>query len=431
MSSLQLHTGLQVNRDRVVRRRDFLKGISLAGAAGASGTLGWKNLVAAKADELRSRGMACILLFMKGGPSQFETFSPKPGHENGGETKAIDTSVAGIQIAHGLPHMARVMQDVAVLRAVTAKEGNHARAEFLMHTGYAPTPTVKHPTLGSIVAHQLGDVNFDLPSFVRIAGRTTDGGGLLGVEYDPFSMANAEAPANAKLTTGQPRFERRMNLLSQLESSYARGGAEREVANHQKLYGKAAKMVTSARMEAFQLDREPEAVRARYGKGDFASGCLLARRLIESGVTFVEVGSNGWDTHDNVFERTTNLCGQVDQPMAALITDLKERGMLDKTLVIWMGEFGRTPKINPRGGRDHFPRASNVALAGGGVRGGQVIGHTDAGGDTVTDHPVSVQDLFQSFCKSLGINPAIENMSAIGRPIKIVDGGQPVSELFG
>ncbi len=431
MNSLQLHTGLRVSRDRVIRRRDFLRGVSLAGAAGMAGTLGWKNLVAAKADELRARGMACILLFMKGGPSQFETFSPKPEHENGGETKAIDTSVSGIQIAHGLPHVAQLMQDVAIIRSVTAKEGNHNRAEFLMHTGYAPTPTVKHPTLGAIVAHQLGDVNFDLPSFVRIGGRTTDGGGLLGVEYDPFAMTNAEAPANAKLPTEQPRFERRMNLLSQLESSYSRGGAEREVADHQKLYGKAAKMVTSARMEAFQLDREPEAVRQRYGSGDFASACLLARRLVESGVTFVEVGSNGWDTHDNVFERTTNLCGQIDQPMAALIADLKERGMLDKTLVIWMGEFGRTPKINPRGGRDHFPRASNVALAGGGIRGGQVIGHTDAGGDTVTDHPVSVQDLFQSFCKSLGINPAIENMSAIGRPIKIVDGGQAVSQLFG
>jgi hypothetical protein len=428
MNSLQLHTGVQVSRDRVVRRRDFLKGISLAGAAG---TLGWKNLVAAKADELRSRGMACILLFMKGGPSQFETFSPKPEHENGGETKAIDTSVPGIQIAQGMPHMARMMQDVAIIRSMTAKEGNHARAEFLMHTGYAPTPTVKHPTLGSIVAHQLGDVNFDLPSFVRIASRSTDGGGLLGVEYDPFSMANAEAPANTRLPTEPTRFDRRMHLLSQLESNYARAGAEREVANHQKLYGKAAKMVTSAQMQAFQLDREPEHVRERYGKGDFAAACLLARRLVESGVTFVEVGSTGWDTHDNVFERTTNLCGQVDQPMAALVADLKERGLLDKTLVIWMGEFGRTPKINPRGGRDHFPRASNVALAGGGIRGGQVIGHTDAGGDTVTDHPVSVQDLFQSICKCLGINPAIENMSAIGRPIKIVDGGQPVSQLFG
>ena len=190
-------------------------------------------------------------------------------------------------------------------------------------------------------------------------------------------------------------------------------------------------MVTSARMDAFQLERESDAMRDQYGRTDFGAACLLARRLVETGVTFVEVNSNGWDTHDNNFERTTNLCGQIDQPIAQLITDLRARGMLDSTLVVWMGEFGRTPKINPRGGRDHFPRAFNVALAGGGIRGGQVIGHTDAGGAAVTDHPVSVQDLFQTFCKSLGIDPTIENMSSIGRPIKIVDGGKPVAQLFG
>ena len=301
-----------------------------------------------------------------------------------------------------------------------------------MHTGYAPTPTVKYPTLGSIVAHQLGDANVELPSFVRIGDRGVDGGGgLLGVEFDAFSMANAQAPANTKLPTAAPRFERRLSLLAQLEDSYAAAGAAQEVADHQKLYDKAAKMVTSSRMEAFQLDQEPDAMRDRYGRTDFGSACLLARRLVESGVTCVEINHNGWDTHDNNFERTRNLCGQIDQPMAQLITDLKQRGMLDKTLVIWMGEFGRTPKINPRGGRDHFPRAFNVALAGGGIRGGQVIGHTDAGGEAVTDHPVTVADLFQSFCKSLGINSSIENMSAIGRPIKIVDGGQAVSQLFG
>ncbi|HEY4307847.1 MAG TPA: DUF1501 domain-containing protein [Pirellulales bacterium] len=429
MNLWQHHMGVRVNRHGVIGRRDFLRGVSLASAA--AGVLSWKDLVAARADELRSQGMACILLFMRGGPSQFETFSPKPEHENGGETKAIDTDVPGIQIAQGMPRMAKVMQDVAVIRSMTTKEGNHARAQFLMHSGYAPTPTVKYPSLGSIVAHQLADRNFELPSFVRVGDRGSDGGGgLLGVEYDAFVMANAEAPANTKLPTAAPRFTRRLGLLAQLESSYASGGADREVADHQKLYDKAARMVTSRKMEAFYLDQESDATRERYGRTDFGSSCLLARRLVESGVTFVEVNHGNWDTHDNIFERTTNLCGQIDQPMAALIADLKERGMLDKTLVIWMGEFGRTPKVNPRGGRDHFPRAFNVAMAGGGIRGGQVVGHTDAGGDAVTDHPVSVPDLFQTFCKSLRINPAIENMSAIGRPIKIVDGGQPVSQLF-
>jgi hypothetical protein len=430
MNLWQHHVRVRVDRDGIVGRRDFLRGVSAASLA--AGAVGWKDVVSLKAVELRSRGMACILLFMRGGPSQFETFSPKTGHANGGETKAIDTSVAGIQIAEGLPQVAKVMDHVALVRSMSTKEGNHPRATFLMHTGYAPTASVKYPTLGSIVAHQLGDANADLPSFVRIGDRGTDGGGgLLGVEFDAFSMANSQTPANTKLPTEAARFDRRRELLSQLESTYAASGAADEVANHQKLYAKAAKMVTSARMEAFQLDREPDAMRDRYGRTEFGSGCLLARRLLEAGVTFVEVGLNGWDTHDNNFERTRNLCGQLDQPMARLITDLKERGMLDKTLVVWMGEFGRTPKINPRAGRDHFPKAFNVALAGGGIRGGQVIGHTDAGGESVTDHPVTVQDLFQSFCKSLGIDPTIENMSSIGRPIKIVDGGKPVEKLFG
>jgi hypothetical protein len=285
--------------------------------------------------------------------------------------------------------------------------------------------------LGALVAKEIGDKASDLPSFVRIGDRAAEGGGgLLGVEYDAFSMANPQAPANTSLSSSTQRYSRRLGLLGRLESSYAADGAAHEVAEHQKLYAKAAKMITSAKMDAFHLDREPDAMRDAYGRTDFGSGCLLARRLVEAGVTFVEVDVNGWDTHDDNFSRVSKLCGQVDQPAAQLITDLKQRGMLDKTLVVWMGEFGRTPRINPRGGRDHFPKAFNLAIAGGGVRGGQVIGSTDAGGDEVADRPVSVQDLFQSFCKSLKIDPTVENVGSAGRPIKIVDGGKPVAELF-
>jgi uncharacterized protein (DUF1501 family) len=189
-------------------------------------------------------------------------------------------------------------------------------------------------------------------------------------------------------------------------------------------------MIHSPKMEVFDIEREPEQVRESYGSGEFAAGCLMARRLVEQGVTFVEVHSRGWDTHQNNFETVRNLCGNVDQPSARLIADLKERGMLDRTLVLWMGEFGRTPQINPRGGRDHFPKAFNVALAGGGVRGGQVIGATNAAGTEVTDRPVTIPDLFRSVYHTLKIDPDFENMSGGGRPIKIVDGGEVVSELF-
>jgi uncharacterized protein (DUF1501 family) len=190
-------------------------------------------------------------------------------------------------------------------------------------------------------------------------------------------------------------------------------------------------MILSPRMKAFDIDSESDKMRDSYGRTPFGAGCLLARRLVEAGVTFVEVNLEGWDTHDDNFTRTAQRCEMFDRPMAQLVKDLKQRGMLEKTLVTWMGEFGRTPRINARAGRDHYPRAFNIALAGGGVRGGQVIGKTDEGGVEVTDRPVTVNDLFRTVYTTLGIDADHENMSRIGRPIKLVDGGEVVSELLG
>ena len=427
----QHHIEVALDRDRVVRRRDFLRTGAATGLA--AGTLSWTDLLSARAGLLRRNERACILLWMQGGPSQFETFSPKPDHASGGETKAISTAVPGIKISENFPRVARIMDKVALIRSVTSKEGSHPRASFLLHTGYLPTASVKHPTFGAIAAHEIGQLESELPSFVRIGGpgRNTAGSGLLGVEYDPFVLrAAGRLPENAQITTDARRFHLRRKLLGRLERDYAAAGGEQEVADHQKIYEKASRMILSTKMKAFDLDKETDAVREAYGRTPFGSGCLLARRLVGAGVTFVEVTLGNWDTHQDNFERTRNLAEQVDRPMAALIADLKRRGMLDSTLVVWMGEFGRTPKINPRGGRDHFPRAFNVALAGGGIRGGQVVGKTDAGGAAVTDRPVTVQDLFRTFCKSLKIDADRENMSPIGRPIKIVDGGQTVDELF-
>lgn len=430
--SFQLHrqTQVSIRGGGWIQRRDFLKALPLGGAA--AGLLSWPDLLTLKADSLRQRGMACILLWMQGGPSQFETWSPKPGHENGGETKAIATSVAGIEVSENLPRLGQVMQDLCVVRSMTSKEGSHPRATFLLHTGYLPAPTVKHPTLGAIVAKELGDPTDDLPGFVRIGrARGTDGGGLLGVEYDPFLMTDAgRLPDNTSLMTSESRYQRRLKLLGKLDSEFETRGGKQEVNDHRKLYGKAARMVLSPKMEAFDLSKESDKMRAAYGPTEFGNGCLLARRLVETGVPCVEVGLGNWDTHDGNFDRCRELSAQMDGPAAQLITDLKQRGMLDKTLVIWMGEFGRTPRINPRGGRDHYPRAFSVALAGGGIRGGQVIGSTDAGGSDVRDRPVTVPDLFRSFCRSLKIDADKENMSSIGRPIKIVDGGEVVQEAF-
>ncbi|HEX5105878.1 MAG TPA: DUF1501 domain-containing protein [Pirellulaceae bacterium] len=431
--SHQMHIQSDVSiRRGLVQRRDFLRAIPAA--ALAAGALSWQDALIASAADLRRSGKACILLFMQGAPSQFETFDPKPGHANGGETKAIATSVPGIEICENLPQTAQVMEHLCLIRSMTSREGAHPRAQYLMHTGYLPTATVKYPTLGSIVAHELGDPASELPSFVRIGGRGlgNDGAGLLGVAYDPLAMGRAgQPPDNTALTTPAARYQRRLNLLTRLEADYANQGGEQEVADHQKIYGQAAKMVTSPKMAAFSIDKEPAKVREAYGSGAFGQGCLLARRLIESGVTFVEVGLGNWDTHQDNFNRTKTLCGQLDQPLAALIGDLKDRGMLGSTLIVWTGEFGRTPRINANSGRDHYPRAFNAFLAGGGVKGGQVIGGTSAGGDTPTGRTVSVNDLLRTVCTSLNIDPSKENMSPIGRPIKIVDGGEVVKEVFG
>lgn len=430
--NVERHTHVRIRQGAVVGRRDFLRGVTAASLA--AGTLGWHDLLTAKSAELQARGMSCILLWMQGGPSQIETFSPLPGHPNGGETKAISTSVPGVEISENLPNLAQVMENVAVIRSMTSKEGSHPRATSLLHTGYLPSASIKYPTLGSLVTQQIRDEACELPAFVMVGnpGRNTANGGFLGVDYDAFSVARSgQPPANSRPGVAEDRFRRRLDLLDRLQTSASDSRNDRYVRDHMSLYRKASKMILSPQMEAFDLSREPDAVRQAYGEGDFASGCLLARRLVESGVTFVEVVSNGWDTHQDNFTRVKQLTGQIDQPFAQLIRDLKERGRLDSTLIVWMGEFGRTPKINARTGRDHFPRVFNVALAGGGIRGGQVIGKTNPAGDAVEDRPVSVTDLFQTICKGLRIDAQMQNMSGIGRPIKVVDGGEPVNELFG
>lgn len=429
---LERYIHARTNRDGVVHRRDFLRVAAATGAA--TGLVGWTDAICRSADDLRKRGMACILLWMGGGPSQFETFSPKPGHENGGETKAISTAVSGIQIAESLPKCAGVMDDLAIIRSMTSKEASHPRATFLMHHAYPPLGAVKYPTLGAHVAQHIGTPGFDIPGFVRIGGKGVDAGngGFLGVDYDPLILQNPEAkPENTQPATRDERYKRRLEMLKAVEANFGSVEGADLVADHQKLISKSSAMIQSPRMAAFDLSQENDKMRDAYGRTRFGAGCLLARRLVETGVTFVEVNQDGWDTHDDNFTRTANNNSTIDQPMAQLVADLKQRGMLDRTLVIWMGEFGRTPRINPRAGRDHYPRAFNVVLAGGGVRGGQVIGETDAGGVDVKNRPVTVSDLFRTIYKTLGIDADHENMSRIGRPIKLVDGGEVVHELLG
>jgi hypothetical protein len=411
-----------------VDRRSFVRTLA-AGTAGLAG-LSWRDRVLAEAPALKKQGKAVILLWMQGGPSQFETFDPKTKSDVKGDVSLIPTAADGVQIAEFFPNVAKQMKDVSLIRTVTNKEGAHPRATYQLHTGYQPSGAIKHPTFGSLVAKELGPDDFDLPSFVSVLG-PSESQGFLPVKYAPFRVGDpSRMPANVEMAVKGERFERRLRLMHDLDQSYARTGSAALVENHRGLYESAARLVKSPRLEAFDISKESAKTQERYGASAFGKGCLLARRLVETGVTFVEVQLGNWDTHDDNHDRCKTLAGQCDPAFAALVADLKERGRLDDTLVIWMGEFGRTPRINGRGGRDHFPRAFSVALAGGGVKGGRVIGKTTDDGQQVADRPVTVPDLFCTFTHALGVNPAKENQSAIGRPIKIVDGGAPVKELF-
>ena len=409
-------------------RRSFLHAVSAS--AVAAGTLSFRDLASLQAADLRKRHKAMILLWMAGGPSQFETFDPKPNTPNGGPTRAIKTAVPGVSIAEGWERTAEMMGDIALIRSMTNKEGNHPRATYQIHTGYVPSGGLKHPNLGSVVAERIGSADLDLPSVVSIG--KTEGAGYLGVNYEPFVVNDpSRKPDNTALATAGPRFDARRSLLAGMNDAFAARGAAAATATHAGFFDKAADLVLSPSLQAFDLADEPDAIKEKYGSTPFGRGCLLARRLVEAGVTFVEVRSNGWDTHFDNFDKTKELAGGVDPAFAALVADLKDRGLLDDTLVLWTGEFGRTPAVNARTGRDHFPRAFNAALAGGGVRGGRVIGATDKTGSSVADRPVTVPDLFCTVCRSLGIDPRHEYQTPVGRPMKLVDGGEAVEELFG
>ena len=431
---------LAVNRDGVVSRRGFLRGLGV-GAAGAL-SMGWRDLLIARADELRARGKAIILLWMDGGPSQYETFNPKIGSENQGPAKAISTNVPGVEFAEGWEKTAQVMDKIALIRSMKSGEREHDRAIALVRTGYPPSEAIRYPTWGSVVARARRDVDFDLPAFVRIGKpriltRDVDSG-VLGVRYNPFKIDQAGSlPDNVRPLVSSEVLQRRLALAGRFDGEFAQAGAAETVQEKRDIYERTSRFVLSPRLSTFDLSQEPEKLRDSYGRTNFGQGCLLARRLVEQGVSFVEVLSTGdrndagWDTHGKGFVDQPFLNAEVDPAYSTLLTDLADRGLLESTLVVWMGEFGRTPKLKADGGRDHYSEGWLAALSGAGVRGGQVIGATDKDGVKVTDRPVSVPDLFVSFCHIMGMNPHDEYKTTDNRPLKLVEGGTVVQELFG
>jgi uncharacterized protein (DUF1501 family) len=382
---------------------------------------------------------------MSGGPSQIDTFDPKPGHANAGPFRPIQTSVPGIQISEHLPKIARQAEHLAVVRSMTSKEGDHGRATYLLRTGYVPQGPVEYPAIGSLVSKELGDTQAELPNFVSIApdrfGNTKAySSGFLGPRHSPLLISEGaqfqtrQTPANIdELLRVQDlaqspdiqntRAEARLKMLQQVQQEFLARHPDVSAASHQSAYEGAVRLMHSPAARAFALEEEKEATRDAYGRNLFGQGCLLARRLVEQHVPFVEVTLSGWDTHSNNANGVRDLSQTVDAAWAALMTDLKQRGLLDTTLIVWMGEFGRTPKMAGSDGRDHWPNSFSAVLAGGGIRGGQVIGDTGKDGAGIKDRPVTVPEFLATIYEALGVDHQKQNVSNVGRPIRLVAQG--------
>ncbi|HEY7329278.1 MAG TPA: DUF1501 domain-containing protein [Gemmataceae bacterium] len=427
---------------REFSRRDFVR-MSLASAFGVA-ACPWLPRLAAAAGKKPAK--ACLVLWMSGGPSQTDTWDLKPGHKNGGPFKEIATPVLGLRISEHLPKLAAVGKELGIIRSMTTKEGEHARATQLLHTGQLPGGPVDYPALGSMMAKELGDSEHDLPSYVTISPQGAFGNfgaGFLGPQYAPLSVSgisdNPNARANLTIDFLKPDRsvaasdqETRRKLLAELQGDFAKRHGGDAAAAQAASYRKAQRMVDTEAHGAFRLDEESAKMRDAYGRSRFGQGCLLARRLLERGVSFVEVTLEGWDTHQNNFEAVKNLSQTLDPGFSTLLSDLKDRGMLANTLVVWMGEFGRTPLINPGAGRDHFPNAWSTVLAGSGIKGGQAVGNTGKDGAAVVDRPVGVADFLATVFTAVGVDPAKENKTWEGRPISLVPkGAKVIEELVG
>lgn len=398
---------------------------------------GWMGSLAARAGESAAgkKRKSCILLYMNGGPSHVDTFDIKPEMS---EFRAISTAVPGIQVSEHLPLLAKEMKNIALIRGMSTSEGSHARANYLMHTGYREgVGGVIHPTLGSLASATIGDKDPELPNFISIDSGGKGGGkrafhvSYLGPEHSPLQVRDpGSGVENLKPSGTLAELDRNAGLLDEMEQGFLSRTHGEPVAAHREAYKSAVRLMKSSKAKAFDIGAEPESVKKLYGGGKFAEGCMLARKLVETGVPFVEVDLGGWDTHQNNFERVKGLSATLDRGMSALMQDLRSRGLLDSTLIVWMGDFGRDPRVK-NGGRGHYPKAWTSLLAGGGLKTGQVIGKTDKTGAAVAERPVSVKDFMATVCKALGIDTSKEFITRTGRPMRTVDKGEkPIQELL-
>lgn len=428
-----------------ISRRGLLRSSGL-GLLGASAS-GWMPALAHSLANDPQRRRHCVLLWMTGGPSQTDTFDMKPTHANGGEFDEIESNVPGLRFSEHLPRLAKMAKHLAVIRSLSTKEGDHSRGTYLMRTGYQPGGPIQYPTLGSLISRELGTGNERLPNFVSILPYQAFNSaayrpGFLGPKFASLSVSATQKTtaqleeenlypelgvADLDVPPGVDRRQAsgRLTLLREQQKDFVSRHKLGAATTHDTVLDRAVHIMNSKAAKAFDLSQESSKVRQAYGRGTFGQGCLMARRLIEQHVPFIEIslGDQGrWDTHRDNFNTVKSLSAELDAGWSMLMSDLEERGLLESTTIIWMGEFGRTPRINDNGGRDHYPRAWTCVLAGGGIMGGQAYGRTSNDGMSVEDGKVEIGDVLATLCKALGIDPRKQNISEMGRPIRVADG---------
>lgn len=413
----------------VVTRRNVLQAALGLGVSFALPALDLR--AAAKRGAERKKSL--IVLWMAGGPSQLETWDPHPGTKIGGETGAIDTKLPGVQIADLFPRLAEEIGCLNVIRSLTSKEGDHERGTYLLKTGFRPVPKLVHPSVGAMLAHKLPAKGLEIPRFVSLGGSEWPGrGGYLGDEYDAFRIYDpGRNVQNLRARVEEDRQDQRLKNLEVMSNAFAKNRqfATRKTL-HQEMQERALTMMGSEQLKAFELLDEAQATLDAYGDTPFGRGCLVARRLVEQGVRSIEVNLGGFDSHANNHEAHQKNAQILDPAFAALLKDLKARDLWQSTAVLCIGEFGRTPVINPLDGRDHWPKGFSCLVGGGGLREGVVIGETDPSGQkTDPKDPIEVQDLYATLFSLFGVKYFEEMDTPIGRPMRISD-GKPIERLL-
>ena len=418
--------------ERLARRAVFGRiarttlGVTLLDAIGG-------NLTAVAAASGKA-GMNLIILSMRGAMSHLDTFDPKPGREEQGETKPIQTKTPGVLFGEHLPKLAQQSERLAVIRSMTTETGDHQQGQYVMRTAYPVLGSIRHPSLGSWALHVQGKASRELPGYVLVGnGNEHPGAGFLDPSVTPVPVAD---PALGLENTVRPayltekNFNRRLALADKIDADFRRRFAGPQVEAYDQMYKDAVRLLGSVDLEAFDIAKESEQTRERYGTSPFGQGCLLARRLVEAGVRCVEVEYGKWDMHREIFEELPESAGNLDAGMSVLVTDLEERGLLSSTLVVLATEFGRTPRINENAGRDHHPAVFSCVLAGAGVKGGAVHGASDERGFKPDRDAVSVPDFLTTVAAACGLPYDKEFMAPNGRPFKIGGGGKPIKAVL-